>query len=124
MKLDEVLPRDGLDGRVLGYARVGAVRAIEKLRELAARDFADIVVAAGDCRSLLDLGELDLVLGKRGVPNQVREDLEDEGKILFEGEERRAPRRHANIGFDHGAFVLEESIDFITRFGFPSRRCG
>src|SRR3990172_6197158 len=114
MKRREVLASNGLEGRVLGIAGVGTVRPVEKLPELAARDLPHVVVAARDRSALLDLRELDLVLGKCGVTYQLRQDLENERKVLFEGEDRGAPGGDADLGLDGSSGVLEEPIHLLA----------
>src|SRR3990172_2517080 len=114
MKQNEVLSGNGLDGRVLGNASVGTLRTVEKLRELAAGDLRDVVVAARDRGALLDLRELDLVLRKSGVSHQLRQDLENERKVLFQSEDRGAPRGDADLRFDGGTGVLELPIDLLA----------
>ena len=59
--VDQILTRDGGDGGVFGHAGVGIVGAVSQLDGFAVRDFADVVVAAGNAVAFFLLRDVDFV---------------------------------------------------------------
>jgi len=85
--VDQILARDGGDGRILGHAGVGIVWAVGKLDRLAVGDFADVVVAAGDGVAFFFLREVDFIGAEFGILQHVDEGLEDVIEVGLEARE-------------------------------------
>src|ERR1035441_8630751 len=115
--VDQVLARDGGDGRVRGHAGVGIVGAIGQLDGFALGNFADLVVAAGDAVAFFLLGDVDFFGAELRVLQDVDEGLEYVVEVSLEaGEVDRGGVRTA-AGFHLGRADFEEVVELITGLG-------
>ena len=115
--VDQVLARDGGNGRVLRHAGVGIVGAVGQLDGFALGNFADLVVAAGDAVVFFLLGDVDFVGAEFGILQHVDEGFEDVVEVTFEAREvdRRGVRTAA--GFHLGRADFEEVVELIAGLG-------
>src|SRR2546426_937365 len=84
MPVEQVVPRDRADGRVLGNASIGGTRPVGQLHRLPVGDFKRIVISSRNARIQLVLGQGYFVFAERGLAEQLDEDFEDVVKIVLQ----------------------------------------
>ena len=80
-------------------------------------DGAYVVVAARDAGVHLLLGELQLVVAKLGIVQQVEIHLEHRVEVALQAVERDGGRVGLIVGFDLGGAGLEEIVHLVAGLG-------
>ncbi len=111
---DQVVAGDRVDRRVLDHARQRRVVAVDQPPEFAAGDLRDVVVAAGDRRLGLSLGQVDLFLVEDRITQHVHEDAQHVVEVFLEAVHRRRAVLAAHAGLDEGGPRGEEVVDLVA----------
>ncbi len=114
MPIDQILPRDGGDGRVLGLASVRIVRTVGQLLRLTANDSAHIVITTGNGVVHFFLRQIDFVGAEFGLAQQVIERLENIVEIALQARPRDGGRIGVAAGLNLGGANFEVIVELVA----------
>ena len=115
MPVEQVVPRDRGDGRVLGNASIGGTRSVGQLHRLPVGDFKRIVISPRNARIQLVLGQRYFIFAERGFAEQLDEDFEDVVKIVLQAVPGDCRRIERAGGLDFCRARFQVIVEFISR---------
>jgi len=112
--VEQILTRDCGYRGVFRHAGVGIVSAVRQLHRLALRNFANLIVAAGNAVGFFFLRDVDLVRTKLGILQHVGEDLEHIVEVALEAGPADGCGIGTSAGFDFRRANFEEVVESIA----------
>ena len=122
VKGHEVIPGNGVDGGVLGMPRVNALRPVDQLAVFPEAHVGRVVVPTGDRGSFGDFLQFDLVFGKGGMHENVRENGQHGIHVVLQDRHEGGSGNQTDLCLDGRAQSFQRLVDLVARHaGGPTR---